>query len=147
MNLCLNFFWGKDFLDDTFFIDKVGGAEDADGAAPAGHLFAPAAQLLQEGGLGVGYQGKVQAMGIGKLLLQGFFVLAYAYYGIACGFEFGLVCLQRTRLGRATGGIGFGVAVKDEFAATEPAALDFMTVLVSSQNFGDAVSYVHGLFY
>ena len=145
VDFCLYFLGGEDFLDDAFFVDKVGGAQDADGAAPAGHLFAPAAELLQEGGLGVGYQGEVEAVGLGKLLLQGFFVLAHAYNGIACGFELGLVCLQRTGLGRATGGVGFGVAVEDEFAAAEPAALYFVAVLVGSQDFGDAVSYVHGL--
>ncbi len=53
MNLGLNLLWSEDFLDNAFFVDKIGGAEDSDGLSAAGYLLAPAAEFLQKGGLGI----------------------------------------------------------------------------------------------
>ena len=47
MNLGLNLFRSEDLFDDAFFVDKKGGAEDADGLSAAGYLLAPAAEFLQ----------------------------------------------------------------------------------------------------
>ena len=47
MNLGLDLLWSEDLFDDAFFVDKIGGAEDADGLSAAGYLLAPAAEFLQ----------------------------------------------------------------------------------------------------
>ena len=54
MNLGFDLLWSEDLFDDAFFVDKIGGAEDADGLSAAGYLLAPAAEFLQKGGLGIG---------------------------------------------------------------------------------------------
>ena len=47
MNLGLDLFRSEDFLNDAFFVDKIGSAEDANGLSAAGYLLAPAAEFLQ----------------------------------------------------------------------------------------------------
>lgn len=47
MNLGLDLLWSEDFLNNAFFVDKIGGAEDSDGLSAAGYLLAPAAEFLQ----------------------------------------------------------------------------------------------------
>ena len=47
MNLGLDLFRSEDFLDDAFFVDEIGGAEDADGLSAAGYLLTPATEFLQ----------------------------------------------------------------------------------------------------
>ena len=47
MNLGLDLLWSEDLLNDAFFVDKIGSAEDADGLSAAGYLLAPAAEFLQ----------------------------------------------------------------------------------------------------
>ena len=78
MNLGLDLFRSEDLLNDTFFVDEIGGAENADGLSAAGYLLAPAAEFLQKGGLGIGNKRELQTLGFGKLLLQSLLVLAHA---------------------------------------------------------------------
>lgn len=47
MNLGFDLFRSEDLLNDAFFVDKIGGAEDSDGLSAAGYLLAPAAEFLQ----------------------------------------------------------------------------------------------------
>ena len=47
MNLGLDLFRSEDILNDAFFVDEIGGAEDTYGLSAAGYLLAPAAEFLQ----------------------------------------------------------------------------------------------------
>ena len=75
VNFGLDFLWCENLLDDAVLVYKVSGAQNADGAAATGYLLAPAAQLLEQGGFGVGNEGEVQSLRVGKLLLQSLSVL------------------------------------------------------------------------
>ena len=63
MNLGLDFLWSEYFLNNAFFVDKIGGAEDSDGLSATGYLLAPAAEFLQKGGLGIGNKRELQTLG------------------------------------------------------------------------------------
>ena len=69
MNLGLDFLRSEDFFDDAIFVDEIGGAEDSDGLSAAGYLLAPAAEFLQQGGLGISNKRELQTLGFCKLLL------------------------------------------------------------------------------
>ena len=76
--------------------------------ASAGYLLAPTAELQQQGGLSIGNERELQAVGIGKLLLESLLVLAYADNRVAGGSQLFLVRLQRTGFGCTSAGVGFG---------------------------------------
>ena len=69
MNLGLDFLRSEDFFDDAIFVDEIGGAEDSDGLSAAGYLLSPAAEFLQQGGLGISNKRELQTLGFCKLLL------------------------------------------------------------------------------
>ena len=50
MYLGLDFLGSEDFLYDAILIDKISSAKYSDGFSTAGHLLAPASQLLQQSG-------------------------------------------------------------------------------------------------
>ena len=108
MDLRLDFLGCENLLDNAFLVDKIGGAENADGFAATRHLLAPTSQLLQQGGVGIGYEGELQAVGVGKLLLQSLLVLAHTNDLVACGGQLLLMGLQRTGFGGASAGVGLG---------------------------------------
>ena len=102
MNLGLDLLWSEDFLNNAFFVDKIGGAEDSDGLSAAGYLLAPAAEFLQKGGLGIGNKRELQTLGFCKLLLQCLLVLAHADNLVTGCSQLLLMCLQGASLGSAS---------------------------------------------
>lgn len=145
MNLCLDFLGMEDFLDHAVFVHQVSGAQRAHGLASAKGLFAPAAEGLLQGGLGVGDEGEVQAVFLGKFQLSRTFVAADADDGVAGSLELCTVGLQGAGFGGTAGRVGPRVAVEDDFAAGKVGCLDFTAVLVDAQHGGDFVAYVnHG---
>lgn len=146
VNFGLDFLWCENLLNDAILVYKVSGAQGADGAAAAGYLLAPAAQLLEQGGFGVGNEGEFQSLRVGKLLLQSLSVLAYADDGISGSLQLGLVCLKRAGFGSAAAGVGFGIAVKYNLATLVVAGLNLVSVLVLAQDFGYSVSDLHDSF-
>lgn len=143
VNLRLYLFGCEDFLDDAIFVNEVCCAQDADGFSAAGYFFAPATKLLQECCLGVGDKRELQSLSVGEFLLQGWFVLADAYYVVAGSCQLFFVCLEGTCLGCASAGVCLGIAVEYDFATLIVACLDFVSVLVYAKNLGYFVSYVH----
>ena len=125
MNLGLDLLWSEDFLNDAFFVDKIGGAEDSDGLSAAGYLLAPAAEFLQKGGLGIGNKRELQTLGFCKLLLQRLLVLAHADNLVTGCCQLLLVCLQRAGLGSASAGVSLRITVEYYLATTKVACLDF----------------------
>lgn len=53
--------------------------------------------------------------------------------------------LERAGFSGASAGVGFGIAVEDDFPATIVTGLDFMSVLVDAKDFGNRVSDCHCL--
>ena len=53
--------------------------------------------------------------------------------------------LQGAGFGRASAGVGFGITVKDELASGKVGEFYGISVLVGSQNFGNTVTYIHGI--
>ena len=140
----LDFLGSENLFDDAFFVYEIRSTQDADGVAATSYLLAPTAELLQQGGLSVGNEREVQAVGIGKLLLESLFVLAYADNLVAGGSQLFLVRLQRTGFGCASAGVGFGIAVKHYFATAIVARFNFVSVLVYAKNLWNFISYSHG---
>ena len=94
VDLRLDFLGMEDFLDHAVFVHQVSGAQRAHGLASAKGLFAPAAEGLLQGGLGVGDEGEVQAVFLGKFQLSRTFVAADADDGVAGSLKLGTVGLQ-----------------------------------------------------
>ena len=143
VDFCLYLLGRKDLFDDSLFVYKICGAERSDGAASTSHLFAPASERLEQGGVDISNEGELQTVGIGKFFLQRFFVLAYAYHCIPCCSEFRKMGLQGSGFGGTSAGIGLGITVKDELTSGKVGAFYGIAVLVGSQNFGDTVTYIH----
>ncbi len=143
MNLCLDFLWGEDFLDYSVFVNEICGAQYADGLPSACHLFSPASQLLQQSGLRVGYQRELQAVSVGKLLLQCLFVFAHTDDFISGGCQFLFVCLQRTSLCSASACVSLWIAVYHQFPAAIVACLNLSSVLVDAEDLWYSVSDIH----
>ena len=101
MNLGLDLLWSEDFLNNAFFVDEISGAEDSDGLSAAGYLLTPAAEFLQQGGLGISNKRELQALGFCKLLLQCLLVLAHAD-NLVTGC---LMSLQGAGFGSASAGV------------------------------------------
>ena len=101
MNLGLDLLWSEDFLNNAFFVDEISGAEDSDGLSAAGNLLTPAAEFLQQGGLGIRNKRELQALGFCKLLLQCLLVLAHAANLVNGCCQFLLMSLQGCLLSRS----------------------------------------------
>ena len=142
--LGLDFLGSENLFDDAFFVYEIRSTQDADGVAATSYLLAPTAELLQQGGLSVGNERELQTVGLGKLLLESLFVLAYADNLVAGGSQLFLVRLQRTGFGCASAGVGFGIAVKHYLATAIVARFDFVSVLVYAKNLWNFISYSHG---
>ena len=93
MNLCLDFLWSEDSFNDSFLIDKVGGAECADCSATASHLLTPCSKRLEQLGTCVSNKWELQALCISKFLLQLLLVFAYTDNLIAKFCQFLLMSL------------------------------------------------------
>ena len=142
MNLGFDFLRTEYLFYHAILINEVCCAQGADGATAACHLFAPASQLLQQSCFGVGYQWEVKLIGIGKFLLQRFFVLAHSDDAIASRLKLSLMLLQRACLSSASAGVCLWITVKYYLATLIVACLNLITVLVFAQYLRYSVSDV-----
>ena len=147
MNLGLDLLWSENLLNDAFFVDEISGAEDADGLSAAGYLFAPAAEFLQQGGLGISNKRELQALGFCKLLLQRLLVLAHADDLVTGCCQFLLMSLQRAGLGSASAGVSLRITVEYYLATAILACLDLTSVLVNAKNLWYSISYIHNFIF
>ena len=143
MDFGFYFLWREDLFDYSLFVYEVCGAQCANGSASACHLLAPAAQGLQQGGLGIGDEWELQALSLCELLLQGLLFLAYTDNLITRSSKFGFVCLQSACLCSASAGVCLWITIEHNLLAFIVTALDFASVLVYAQHLGYSVSDIH----
>ena len=93
MNLGFYFLRREYLFNDSLFVNEIGGAYYADSFATTCHLLAPAAELLQQRGLGVGNKREVQSLCVRKLFLQRLFVFAHADNLVTLSRQLFFVCL------------------------------------------------------
>ena len=147
MNFGLYFLWSEDFLYCPILSNKISGADYANSPMAANHFLSPAAEFLQQCCLCICKKGKLQAMCVGKSLLESLFVFTYTNNFVTCVSQLFLMCLQRTSLGGTTTGVGFRIAVKYNLATVIVACFNFLAVLVYTENLWYFVPDVHLSFF
>src|SRR5215470_1421598 len=105
-------------------VHDEGGADDAGDGAAVKLLFAVGAPLGEDGLVGVGQEGEVQALGVAEARELGGWVGGDAQDGEAGVVEFAEVVAEVAGLLGAAGGAGGWVEVDDYVAAAEVGELD-----------------------